>query len=211
MTRKSLYKGKRLKASSSSDNNNSSNDDDVEDKEIKRLERLLSIDSFRNKKSIAEKLNKEFEEFEGIGGNFGTFLLELDGLTNSIRKDSKSKAETLSHNESDEKIKTLTEESSNNIEKRNESVYRPVPGEDIYGNFIGGSKTIENSSKYIPPAKRLAALSEVSFVFQVIIPTIVIIYNFISIIFHFLHLDVRRSHNTTSSNEWSTKSIIRPI
>ena len=58
---------------------------DVEDMEIRRLEKLLKIDS-KKRKISAEKLNKEFEENEGIDGNFGDFLLGLDDLSNGIVK-----------------------------------------------------------------------------------------------------------------------------
>ena len=58
---------------------------DIEDIEIRRLEKLLKIDS-KKRKISAEKLNKEFEENEGIDGNFGDFLLGLDDLSNGIVK-----------------------------------------------------------------------------------------------------------------------------
>ena len=66
---------------------------DIEDMEIRRLEKLLKIDS-KKRKISAEKLNKEFEENEGIDGNFGDFLLGLDDLSNGIVKYKKSSNHT---------------------------------------------------------------------------------------------------------------------
>ena len=66
---------------------------DIEDIEIRRLEKLLKIDS-KKRKISAEKLNKEFEENEGIDGNFGDFLLGLDDLSNGIVKYKKSSNHT---------------------------------------------------------------------------------------------------------------------
>lgn len=53
---------------------------DDDDKEIRRLEKLLAIDKKKDRKIIADKLNKEYEEFEGISGGFGDFLMGLDNL-----------------------------------------------------------------------------------------------------------------------------------
>ena len=66
---------------------------DIEDMEIRRLEKLLKIDS-KKRKISAEKLNKEFEDNEGIDGNFGDFLLGLDDLSNGIVKYKKSSNHT---------------------------------------------------------------------------------------------------------------------
>lgn len=66
------------------------NDIDIDDLEIKRLEKLLAIDTKRsNKTLIATKLNKEYEQYEGISGGFGDFLMGLDDLTNSIKSTKK--------------------------------------------------------------------------------------------------------------------------
>ena len=72
---------------------------DIEDVEIRRLEKLLKIDS-KKRKLTAEKLNKEFEENEGIDGNFGDFLLGLDDLSNGIVK--YKKLQSSNHTNQDE-------------------------------------------------------------------------------------------------------------
>ena len=64
------------------------NEDDFE---IRRLEKLLKIDSKKNKEVSAAKLNKEFEENEGISGGFGSFLMSLDNLTESINHGASTK------------------------------------------------------------------------------------------------------------------------
>jgi nucleolar MIF4G domain-containing protein 1 len=58
--------------------------EDPEDEEIYRLEKLLGLkqdDASRRK--VAAKLNKEYEQFEGLGDDFGSFLLGLDDLASS--------------------------------------------------------------------------------------------------------------------------------
>lgn len=57
---------------------------EAEDREIARLGKLLGINTGKGKANAASKLNKEFELFEGIGGNFGDFLMDLDDLEESI-------------------------------------------------------------------------------------------------------------------------------
>lgn len=64
---------------------------DEDELEIRRLERLLKIDAKKGRKEAAAKLNREFEEFEGIGGGLGDFLMELDDLTQDIKSKSKAK------------------------------------------------------------------------------------------------------------------------
>ena len=58
---------------------NNSDGVDPEDVEIKRLEKLLGISGV-DKKKAASKLDKEFAMYEGIGGNFGSFLMNLDSV-----------------------------------------------------------------------------------------------------------------------------------
>ena len=56
-----------------------------EEREIARLEKLLGIkESGKGRKKCAAKLNKEYEMYEGMDGNFGDFLMELDDLTDMI-------------------------------------------------------------------------------------------------------------------------------
>ena len=74
---------------------------DEDDLEIKRLERLLKIDVKKGRKEAAAKLNREFEEFEGIGGGLGDFLMELDDLTQDLKKQ-KKKSERRAINEMDD-------------------------------------------------------------------------------------------------------------
>ena len=81
-----------------------------EEREIARLEKLLGIkESGKGRKKCAAKLNKEYEMYEGMDGNFGDFLMELDDLTDMIagknKKDrvfAKSNAETDDKEEDDE-------------------------------------------------------------------------------------------------------------
>jgi len=54
---------------------------DAEDKEIKRLEKLLGVSNDRKK--AATKLDKQYADFEGIAG-LGTFLMQLDDLDDMI-------------------------------------------------------------------------------------------------------------------------------
>jgi len=74
---------------------------DEDDLEIKRLERLLKIDVKKGRKEAAAKLNREFEEFEGIGGGLGDFLMELDDLTHDLKKQ-KKQSERRAINEMDD-------------------------------------------------------------------------------------------------------------
>eukprot|EP01039_Chlorochromonas_danica_P002660 gene2660-2904_t len=57
---------------------------EAEDREIRRLEKLLGIGKKSARRDCAKKLNKEYEEFEGIDGNFGDFLMELDDLVTAV-------------------------------------------------------------------------------------------------------------------------------
>lgn len=59
---------------------------EAEDREIARLGKLLGLDSQQGKKErskIAAKLNKEYGMFEGMGDDFGDFLMDLDDLADS--------------------------------------------------------------------------------------------------------------------------------
>ena len=53
--------------------------EDPEDADIARLGKLLGITS-KDKSKAASKLSREYELYEGIGGNFGDFLMKLDDL-----------------------------------------------------------------------------------------------------------------------------------
>ena len=55
-----------------------------EEREIKRLEKLLGISSKKEKSKVADKLNKEYAMYEGIDGNLGDFLQELDELNDLV-------------------------------------------------------------------------------------------------------------------------------
>ena len=59
--------------------------EDPEDAEIERLGKLLGIDK-NGKRKAAAKLNKEYEQFEGIGEKFGDFLMDLDDLVDTVTK-----------------------------------------------------------------------------------------------------------------------------
>ena len=94
---------------------------DIEDMEIRRLEKLLKIDS-KKRKISAEKLNKEFEDNEGIDGNFGDFLLGLDDLSNGIVK--YKKLQSSNHTNQDEVVarsdSTLINDESDDERELNE-------------------------------------------------------------------------------------------
>lgn len=56
---------------------------EAEDMEIERLEKLLGIVSKKGAggdSKLADKLDKEFELYEGLGDGFGSFLLGLDAI-----------------------------------------------------------------------------------------------------------------------------------
>eukprot|EP00428_Durinskia_dybowskii_P079997 CAMPEP_0170432968 /NCGR_PEP_ID=MMETSP0117_2-20130122/42244_1 /TAXON_ID=400756 /ORGANISM="Durinskia baltica, Strain CSIRO CS-38" /LENGTH=933 /DNA_ID=CAMNT_0010692679 /DNA_START=51 /DNA_END=2853 /DNA_ORIENTATION=- len=55
-----------------------------EEMELARLSKLLGIDKNSSRKKSAEKLNKEYDLFEGMGDGFGDFLMELDDLTDMV-------------------------------------------------------------------------------------------------------------------------------
>lgn len=56
---------------------------EAEEKEIRRLGKLLGVGGDRKKN--ASKLNKEFDVFEGMGDGFGDFLMELDDLEDMVK------------------------------------------------------------------------------------------------------------------------------
>ena len=62
---------------------------DAEDREIKRLEKLLGIGTSKSKKKAESRLNREFSDYEGIGGDFGSFLMQLDDLDDLVKGRSK--------------------------------------------------------------------------------------------------------------------------
>eukprot|EP01036_Dinobryon_divergens_P032648 gene32648-42283_t len=173
---KALPKKKRRLVKFSADNGF-----DEEDLEIKRLEKLLGVrESGKNK--AAAKLNKEFEEFEGIGENFGDFLMSLDNLTESITGKQTTTDSTLppAVNEVEEDVKLyddevsqVDEDAASNQESTENSTdedgeeyeeelptpaetYQPTEGEDIYGRVIGSS-----AQKYTPPARRKELVSAI--------------------------------------------------
>ena len=53
-----------------------------------RLEKLMGL-SGKSRKKMESKLNKEFRDYEGIGGNFGSFLMQLDDLEAYVQGKSK--------------------------------------------------------------------------------------------------------------------------
>lgn len=58
--------------------------EDPEDEEIARLERLLGLKKDESaRRKVAVKLNKEYAQFEGLGDDFGDFLLGLDDIVKS--------------------------------------------------------------------------------------------------------------------------------
>ena len=72
---------KKMKISDENANAAPSAEVDPEDMEIARLEKLLGIKSdATSRKKAAAKLNKEYAQFEGLGDNFGDFLLGLDNI-----------------------------------------------------------------------------------------------------------------------------------
>ena len=86
---------KKLRTSQRSDEDKEETTEDLDedDMEIRRLEKLLSIDSKKGKRMAAEKLNQEYAKFEGITGGFGDFLMDLDDLCNSKKSKDYSKLE----------------------------------------------------------------------------------------------------------------------
>ena len=66
----------------------------AEEREIARLDKLLGFDNKKGKSrsKIAAKLNKEYGMFEGMGDDFGDFLMDLDDLADvALGKNSKRK------------------------------------------------------------------------------------------------------------------------
>lgn len=59
--------------------------EDPEDMEIARLEKLLGIKKDGSRSKAASKLNKEYSQFEGLGDDFGDFLLGLDDIVNDTK------------------------------------------------------------------------------------------------------------------------------
>ena len=57
-------------------------DETDEDRDIKRLEKLLGV---ADRSKAAAKLNREYEMYEGIGGTLGSFLMSLDKIGDSKR------------------------------------------------------------------------------------------------------------------------------
>lgn len=70
-------------------------EEDPEDLELRRLEKLLGIDKKIERNKAATKLNKEYEMYEGIGENFGDFLMTLDDLTTSIHRGDKQSSRSI--------------------------------------------------------------------------------------------------------------------
>ena len=67
--------------------------EDPEDMEIARLEKLLGIKKDgSSRRKAASKLNKEYSQFEGLGDDFGDFLLGLDDIVSDNKSRKKSKA-----------------------------------------------------------------------------------------------------------------------
>eukprot|EP01038_Epipyxis_sp_PR26KG_P011747 gene11747-15719_t len=127
---------------------------DPEDMEIQRLEKLLGIKGKESKRKAAAKLNKEYELFEGLDGDFGDFLFDLDDLTERVKQDDHSYFKTVKLSNKKLKIKHHEEESDDN--NNDYKIPEKLKGEDIYGRKVDDIHSAVESGKYIPPAKRLA-------------------------------------------------------
>lgn len=103
---------------------------DPEDMEIARLEKLLGVKN--DKKKAADKLNKEYELFEGISGNFGDFLLELDELTESI-----------TNSKAGRNVQNLNETVASTVEYNTED----YDGNGVYINDDGGDEMKEDNDE----------------------------------------------------------------
>jgi len=77
----------------------------AEEQELERLERLLGL-SGKNSKSSKEKLNQEFMEEDGFGGDFLSFLDDLEGMD----KRDESFYENIEEEEDDELEDEMSEE-----------------------------------------------------------------------------------------------------
>eukprot|EP01041_Mallomonas_annulata_P004653 gene4653-9232_t len=131
--------------------------EDPEDMDIIRLEKLLGVDR-ANKKKSAEKLNKEYEMYEGFTGGFGDFLMNLDELTNSVKKGNSKKSVSSIKNKLHESEDKLSMDRIHRMESSHQKdsggnseayTYRPSAGEDIYG------RVKDSGGKYVPPNRRL--------------------------------------------------------
>ena len=89
---------------------------EAEDREIERLSQLLGYaQDKKDRKRVAAKLNKEYSMFEGVGDDFGDFLMDLDDLADIAlgKKDIKRKSVFASENgaHSDDQHDDIPEES----------------------------------------------------------------------------------------------------
>lgn len=84
--------------------------EDPEDVEIARLEKLLGVSGKgQSRQKSASKLNREFEMYEGIGGNFGDFLFKLDDFT-EYAKSQKNLGESFLGDDSDsDKVEEISD------------------------------------------------------------------------------------------------------
>jgi nucleolar MIF4G domain-containing protein 1 len=145
-----------------------------DDAEILALEEKLGISSATNSSKARKKLRKEYASaFSGYGEDFADFLDELDTLGQKIgmrrggRGGGREDTEALSSGNDDDDDDN-SEDGSNNGSDDSDSesgdttsdhdvalTYRPIAGEDIYGNTIDPTRNDSSKpSKYVPPHLR---------------------------------------------------------
>ncbi len=156
-------------------------EDDPEDADIARLGKLLGITS-KDRSKAASKLSREYELYEGIGGNFGDFLMQLDDLAEGktvfahenddsdgevqeemplpLINDSEQEVSDIEydHSDSDDDDDEAESESdkSDNVSNKNVESKNQVNGDNYQPtegeDIYGRSKT----GKYIPPSMRMS-------------------------------------------------------
>lgn len=131
---------------------------EMEDKELKRMERLLGISKSKNKQAVIDKLNKEYE-MEGIGEGFGSFLMSLDDIIGSGGGDDGAE-DMFEDHEFDEPPKEKKSKKSK-VRAREDDELEPavdLPLEKQESNASSDrnstSEVKASSSMYIPPSKR---------------------------------------------------------
>lgn len=84
----------------------------AEEREIARLDKLMGLDTKKDRKKAAAKLNKEYGMFEGMGDDFGDFLMDLDDLAD-IAQGKKSRRSSVFADESGRNEDDQVEEHQN--------------------------------------------------------------------------------------------------
>ena len=153
-----------------------------DDAEISALEEKLGLSSATNSSKAKKKLRKEYASaFSGYGEDFADFLDELDtlGQKTGMRRgggggdkeallscdddddgnddDGDDNSDDGSNNGSDFSDSESGEDAllENSSDHDVALTYRPIAGEDIYGNTIGPSRNNSSKpSKYVPPHLR---------------------------------------------------------